>query len=505
MTVIQEELLLACELAAKTVYLIDDQTAAHSYELPNGEGSIFLKREDASKIRSYKWRGAYNKLSACVGAGNRGPFVTTSAGNHAQGVALAAAALGVQATVFMPRSTPDLKQNAVRRHGGDFVDVRLVGDSFEQALAAAMAFASESNATILSAFDDLHVIAGQSTVAAELLRQVPGVEVIFVPVGGGGLASGISFLMKHKAPHVKVIGVEVRGQDSMSQSIREARQLSLGKVDRFCDGTAVATPGNLTWEVCRECLADTVVVSNEQVCGAIQALWEEERLVPEPSGAIALAGLLQASRDGRVDPHSQVCVAIVSGGNVDFRTLPMIVQRSQLALATRRFFRFEIEERNGSLIGLLDQFVEGINIVDFRYGKTGDESAAPVLGLSGSTAQFEPFLERLRVAGQSFEEVTENQATLYRIIAFRPDLTQHPCFLHIDFPDRPGALRELMREVSSLASICYFNFNDTGQAEGHALIGFDFARPSDREVLLKVVEDKQFAYADVDVSSLMGG
>lgn len=504
MTIDSEELHRACQQAAETIYSIDQPTPIQTFELPKAAGVIYLKREDASKIRSYKWRGAYNTLFQSVKKGNRGPFVTTSAGNHAQGVALAAAALEVHAVVYMPRSTPSLKQEAVRKHGRSFVEVRLVGDSFEQALAAATDYANETNATMISAFDDLNVIAGQSTVGIELLEQIPNLNVVFVPVGGGGLASGIAFALKKNAPDVRVVGVEVRGQDSMSQSISESRQISLSKVDRFCDGTAVATPGNLTWQLCREYLDEIITVSNEQVCGAIQQLWEQERLVPEPSGAIALAGLLLATQDRTIDPRTQICAAIVSGGNVDFRTLPMIVQRSQFAQATRRFFRFDIAERNGSLIGLLDQFLEGINIIDFRYGKTGLDSAAPVLGLSALPEQFELFLDKLRAAKQPFEEVTADQATLYRIIAFRPDLTRFPYFLHIDFPDRPGALRELMREVSSLTSICYFNFNDTGQSEGHALIGFDFEKQSDRDILLQVIEDLHFTCADVDVSPLMG-
>ena len=498
------ELSAACERARGLVRQIEpDPTLLQSFALPSGL-DVFLKREDLSTIRSYKWRGAYCRLTACLEEGNRGPFVTTSAGNHAQGVALVAARLNVDATIFMPRSTPRLKREAVERHGQGRATIQLVGDSFEQALTAALEFAEQTKATVLSPFDDLHVVAGQSTVGSELLEQLPQADVVFVPVGGGGLASGVSYIVKTLKPDAMVFGVEVVGQDSMACSLRYDKRVSLDNVDRFCDGTAVATPGNLTLDICRQFLNGVITVSNEQVCAAIQTMWEQSRLVPEPSGGMALAGLLEAADAGTINPARQQCVAIVSGGNTDFLTLPLIVKRAQLVQPSRRFFQFEIEERNGALIGLLDQFVDGINIVDFRYGKTGPHAAAPVLGLSAQPEQFGPFIDRLRNAGQKFEEVTEHQTTQYRIIAFRPDLTTHSYFYHIDFPDRPGALRDLMREVSSLTSICYFNFNDTGQSEGHALVGFDFSDPEDRHQLCDVLKAKQFAYKEVDIRPLLG-
>lgn len=515
MTIDESKLSNACEAAANVVYEVDFETRIQPFLIPgkaighDDDCTIFLKREDLSKVRSYKWRGAICKLSDCVNSGDTGPFVTTSAGNHAQGVAVAAAKLGVHATVFMPRSTPLLKQNAVRSHGGEFVEIKLVGDSFEEASAAADAFAEETKATVLSPFDDLHVIAGQSTVARELVKQFAdlkkSLDVVFVPVGGGGLASGVAFFLRQHLPNVRVIGVEVEGQNSMWRSMLKAERTSMDEVDRFCDGTAVATPGAMTWEICRKYLdGDIITVSNPQVCDAIRLLWEGERVVPEPSGAIALAGLIEASKSGRVDPTNQNCAAVVSGGNVDFRTLPRIIEGSRLVDASRHFFRFEIDEQSGSLIDLLDQFLDDINIVDFRYGKTGPTRAAPVLGLHIRPDQFDSFIARLESAGQVFREVTEHQVTMYRVIPFRPDLAQNPAFMRIDFPDRPGALRELMRDASSLTSICYFNYVDTGEAEGHALIGFEFENPGDRDLLTALLERRSFEYSEVDVSSLLG-
>ena len=516
MTVDTTELLAACERATQVVYQVDQPTPLQEFILEssntpglNVDCTIFLKREDLSRVRSYKWRGAFNKLTACVASGNLGPFVTTSAGNHAQGVAVAASTLNVHATVFMPQSTPELKRRSVESLGGSWVEVRLVGDTFDEASEAALQFIQESGATYLSPFDDFHVIAGQSTIATELLHQFEEFkkrpEFLFVPVGGGGLASGVSFLLKQRQPDIQVIGVEVDGQDSMWRSLMQDERVSMEDVDRFCDGTAVATPGAMTWELCRECLQGPIIcVSNAKVCGAIQTLWEGARVVPEPSGAIALAGLLEATKTGRVDPTQQVCAAIVSGANVDFKTLPRIVEGSRLVDASRHYFRFEIPERSGSLIQLLDQFVDDINIVDFRYGKTGTQKAAPVLGLHIRPEQFAPFLQRLEDAGQIFKEVTQHRLTTYRVIPFRPDLATNPTFMRIDFPDRPGALRDLMRDASEITSICYFNYVETGEAEGHALIGFEFQATTDRSKLTQLLAHRGFEYAELDVTVLLG-
>lgn len=466
-------------------------------------GPIFLKREDLSKIRSYKWRGSFNRINKEVANGNRGPFVATSAGNHAQGVALAVAHLNVSATIFMPQTTPKLKQKAAKLHGGENVEIVLVGDTFDAANKAAMEFTRTNHATVIPPFDDIDVIAGQSTVADEIHNNAIQMDFVFVPIGGGGLASGVAFAYSEIEPNVKVIGVEVVGQDSMNQSINNKEQVLLDRVDRFCDGTAVARPGNITFAICKDYLAEVVTVTNEQVCAAIQMLWEEKRVITEPSGAIALAGLIKSAQNKVVDLGKHKCTAVISGGNTDFLTLPTIVKQSQLAQSTRKYFRFEIDEKNGALIGLLDQFLDGINIVDFQYGKSAENLALPVLGISASTGQLTEFSARIAKSNLAATEVTDHSSTLFRVIPFRPDLTSHAVFLHVDFPDRPGALREMMREISSITNICYFNFDDSGQSEGHALIGFEFANPNDQSLLLSKLAEIKMRYRNVDMSRLI--
>lgn len=473
------------------VYEIDAATPFEELEIT---GNIcYLKREDLSTVRSYKWRGAYTKLKGCLAKGDSGPFVATSAGNHAQGVALAAKKLHVQATIFMPRTTPKLKQRAVSKFGGEFVRIELVGDNFDQASSAALEYANENDCTIIRPFDDLEIIAGQSTVADEVVNQKPDLDYVFVPIGGGGLASGVSYAMRQLSPSTKVIGVEVFGQNSMQFSLERDTISRLDDVDIFCDGTAVIQPGELTYGICRDYLDEVITVTNEKVCAAIQVLWEERRVITEPSGAIGFAGMLEFMKERELDANSKCC-AVISGANTDFLTLPLIVKKSQLAQPSRCYYRFEIDERTGSLIELLDLLFENINIVDFQYGKVSDTTAFPVLGLEATPEQQSLLLEKIRRSEIKAEDITSNQSTAYRVIPFRPDLTHDSEFYHVDFPDRPGALRELMREISSSTNICYFNFNDTGQIQGHALIGFEFSSLNNKNRFAEIMARLQFQF-----------
>lgn len=495
--------------ARSCVYDVGAKTPLERIELGgnrDGQSNVYLKREDASLIRSYKWRGAYFKMAQCVAEGNRGPFVTTSAGNHAQGVALAASRLGVAATIFMPVSTPELKRLSVKRLGAEFVRIVFVGDRFDQTSAAALGFADETGATFVPPFDDLDVIAGQATVASEILEQLPETDVIFVPIGGGGLASGVSVFCRDHDREVRVVGVEVTGQDSMTRSIEAGRRIRMEDVGQFCDGTAVGCPGRLTFELCRQNLVEIVSVSDEQVCGAIEFLWEERRLITEPSGAIALAGLLaEVSRRGG-SPGGQDAtvnqVAIVSGGNTDFRMLPSIVQGSQGSRPTRKFFRVEIPERRGALIELLDRFLDDINIVDFQYGKTDSRIALPIVGISGEPGQLDRLEAEWNRLGVVAKEVSHEQSVMFRVIPFRDDCVQGSLFLHVDFPNRPGALRDLMRELGGLTNICYFNYSDSGQLEGHALIGFEIAQAEIRERVCDAIRSVGLRFREFSFGSL---
>lgn len=290
---------------------------------------VLLKREDLQPTFSFKLRGAYQRMGTLDTTARARGVVAASAGNHAQGVSLAAARLGIAATVVMPLSAPRIKVDAVQRLGGRWVEVRLAGASYSEAQAQAQALVARSGACLVHPFDDLEVIVGQATVALELLEQHPGpLDAIFVPVGGGGLLAGVAAVVKAARPGVRVIGVQAADADAMARSFETGRRVMLEDVGLFADGTAVKQVGALTYALCRRHADAIVRVDTRAICMAIRDIHEELRCVPEPSGALALAGLRQwtAAHKG-----SGAVAAVVSGANINFDTLRFVVERAAAA------------------------------------------------------------------------------------------------------------------------------------------------------------------------------
>ena len=492
-----DELRERIALASNQVYEFDRQTPTQRVELPSGH-LVWGKREDLSRVRSYKWRGAGFFLQQQMVRGNRGAFVTASAGNHAQGVALAARQLGVHADIFMPVTTPELKQLAVSNIGGEQVTVHLQGDRYDLAALAARTFANTHQATMVPAFDHVDVIAGQATVACELFLQHPKLERVYVPIGGGGLASGVGFVARELfGARCEVVGVEVDQQNAMQRSILERQRQRLKRIDTFCDGTAVAEPGIITFELCRRYVDRIICVTNGEVSSAMQAAWNADRFLPEPSGAIAFAGAMKEAAEGI--PFSNQTAVVITGGNMDFRTIPRVVRYSMPRTTQRRHFRFTIAERSGALIELLDTFMSDVNIVDFQYGKNGREQAHPVLGLEGPADQLQAMIRQTTAYGCEPLDTSDHAMSQFRVIPFREDLCESVVFVRIDFPNRPGTLRELMRRVSDSINICYFDFVDTGEADGHALVAFECLQSQSRAQLFREIEDLGFRYAIAEV------
>ncbi|MCK9813744.1 threonine ammonia-lyase, biosynthetic [Pseudomonas sp. MAFF 302046] len=289
---------------------------------------VLLKREDLQPTFSFKVRGAYNRLVQLSEAQRQRGVITASAGNHAQGVALAARELGIKATIVMPRSTPELKVQGVRSRDAE---VLLHGESFPFALAHALALAQHNGQTFVSPFDDPEVIAGQGTVAMEILRQQPGrLDAIFVPVGGGGLIAGIAAYVKYLRPEVRIIGVESEHSNCLQQALKAGERVLLPEVGTFADGVAVAQVGAHCFEICRHHVDQVLTVSNDDLCTAIKAIYDDTRSITEPSGALAVAGIQQyvASTGAR----GQTLVAIDSGANINFATLAEVAKRLEPSL-----------------------------------------------------------------------------------------------------------------------------------------------------------------------------
>ncbi|QLG93055.1 threonine ammonia-lyase, biosynthetic [Pseudomonas yamanorum] len=284
---------------------------------------VLLKREDLQPTFSFKIRGAYNKLVQLTEAQKARGVVTASAGNHAQGVALAARQLGIKATIVMPCSTPELKVVGVRSRGAEAV---LHGVSFPFALAHALQLAEASGCTFVSPFDDPDVIAGQGTVAMEVLRQQQGpLDAIFVPVGGGGLIAGIAAYVKYLRPQVRIIGVEPEGSSCLLAALQAGERVVLPSVDPFADGTAVAQVGAYGFEICRQYVDEVITVSNDQLCSAIKLIYDDTRSITEPSGALAVAGI--RNYVAQIGLQGQTLVAINSGANINFDSLRHVAER----------------------------------------------------------------------------------------------------------------------------------------------------------------------------------
>ncbi len=469
--------------ARERVYRFGKPTPLERLELDGPGPEIWVKREDLSSVKAYKWRGACNRMAVFTPAERRRGAVTASAGNHAQGVALAARILGIHARIYMPRSTPRVKQNAVRKHGGDLVEIHLAGDGYDEAVAAAREDEAATGAVYVHAYDDLMVMAGQGTLADEVVLSGHGpFDAAYLQIGGGGMAAGVSTWLKTYWPGIEIVGVEGVDQASMKAALDAGERPVLENVDLFCDGTAVRQAGKLPFEICKNTLARIETVTNGEVSFAIRTLWEGLRCVSEPSGAMGLAAVLK-NRDALV---GKKVLVVLCGANIDFLQLGLIAQSNGAANQRSRTLRVKIPERPGAMLELLDRCFEGLNIADFQYGKTGEDDAWPVFTVSGEdAAMLEAVSDKLDARGLPWEDLTGAIDVAFRAIPLRGDLLKHPAFLRLDFYERPGALHDFLgQRIRGNASLCYFNYRQSGERIGRALIGLDFPSSYERDALL---------------------
>ncbi|MEM1441683.1 MAG: pyridoxal-phosphate dependent enzyme [Verrucomicrobiota bacterium] len=454
--------------------------------------TLFLKREDLSPMHAYKWRGAYNRMAQLDPATTIG-VVAASAGNHAQGVAIAAANFGgvFETRIFMPLNTPLMKQEAVRRLGGDAVEIELVGDRYDDSVEAAKRHAEEKGHVLIHAFDDLAVMGGQGTIADEVVMSGEGpFDAAFLQIGGGGLAAGVAAWLKYYYPDIKIYGVEGVGQASMKAAVEAGLPSRLSHVDVFCDGTAVAIAGEKTFPICRDLIDEFLTVTNEEVCAAMQFLWEKKRVIPEPAGAMGLAGWL-THRD-RLPDHKKV-LTLVCGANMDFAQLQRVVRAAGIGSHTRRYLRFEIEERPGTLFQLLSELRTKASIVEFQYGKTHTEKAWPVIGFDSLDESFRELENTWRDRGLSFEDVTGEPDIEFRAFQIDPSLLHEPLFLEVEFSERAGALAAFLEGASKLSDFVYFDYEYSGERVGRALIGFDFPDEEAQQKFLEFAETSRDA------------
>ena len=479
---LRQEILFARE----RVYRFGQPTPLERLILPGPGPEIWVKREDLSAVKSYKWRGACNRMAVLSPAEAARGVVTASAGNHAQGVAMAARTLDIQARIYMPRSTPKVKQAAVRHHGGGLVEIYLSGDSYDEAMAAARADEAASGAVYVHAYDDLKVMAGQGTMADEVVLSGHGpFDAAYLQIGGGGLAAGVSTWLKTYWPDIEIVGVEGVGQASMKAALTAGKPVALDEVDLFCDGTAVRKAGELPFQICQNTLDRVETVTNGQVSQAIRVLWDGLRCVSEPSGAMGLAAVL----NNREALAGKRVLVVLCGANIDFLQLGLIAQSLEAGNKTSRTLRVRIPERPGAMLELLDSCFEGLDIADFQYGKTDDDMAWPAFTIHTEDAAVLAALpEKLDAHGFAWEDLTGAVDIAFRAIPLRGDLLQNPAFLRLDFYERPGALHAFLNQrIRGNASLCYFNYRQSGERIGRALIGLDFPSPYERDALLMTI------------------
>ena len=372
------------------------------------DAEVYLKREDLQMVRSYKIRGAYNKIRSIDPDNMKNGIVCASAGNHAQGVAFSCSKLKIMGSIFMPVTTPKQKIEQVRMFGREYIEIVLTGDTFDAANSAAIAYAAENNKTFIPPFDDPKVMEGQGTIGLEIMQQShEPLDYIFVPIGGGGLASGLGSYIKQMSPSTKVIGVEPGGAPCMKAAIENGGVVKLAEIDKFVDGAAVQQAGTFTYEVCKQVLDDIVVVPEGAVCTTIIHMYNKSAIVVEPAGALAVAAL-KFYKD-KIKGKRVAC--IVSGSNNDITRMEEIREKSLLYEGLKHYFIVNFPQKSGAILSFIQNVIgSSADLVHIQYIKKTNKNFGPALiGIElADKADFEPFLQRMRDNGFAYEYINEN-------------------------------------------------------------------------------------------------
>ncbi len=433
---------------------------------------IWLKREDLQPVHSFKLRGAYNKMSRLPREVLARGVLAASAGNHAQGVALAARKLGCKATIVMPVTTPEIKVAAVRALGAEIVQA---GDSYSDCAVEAARLERESGLCFIPPYDDLDVIAGQGTLALEILRQrTDPVDAVFVQVGGGGLAAGVAALVKAVRPEIKVFGVEPEDSDCMRRSIEAGRRVEMADVGLFADGVAVKKPGRITFDFCRRFLDGIVLVSTDETCAAIKDGFEATRAVFEPAGALAVAAAKKyAARKGRRGRETYVC--IVSGANMNFDRIRFVSEQTEIGEGREAVFDCEIPERPGAFKSFIAA-IGGRNITEFNYRRSSADRAHVFVGMAvRDRAEASAAAAALRKKGIPSIDLSDDKVAKehirFMVGGCAGDIRGERVFA-FRFPERPGALRDFLDHIAGRWDITLFHYRSHGSDQGRVLCGF---------------------------------
>ena len=436
------------------------------------ENNVFIKREDLQPVFSFKVRGAYNKIVQLSPSEKQRGVIAASAGNHAQGVALAAERLRIKATIVMPETTPEIKIDGVKKFGAKII---LHGDDFSTAFARAQEIANENSLVFIPPFDDPFVIAGQGTIALELLRQyTKNIHAIFVPIGGGGLIAGIGSYIKMVRPEIKIIGVESDESASMYASIKKGRRITLKNVGIFADGVAVAQVGKEPFRLAKKVVDKIVLADVDQICAAVKDLFEDTRAIAEPSGALAVAGMKNYIRDNKIS--GKTLIAINCGANVSFDRLRHISERANYSEAREALFAVTIPEKKGSFLAFC-KVLGKRSITEFNYRYSSSKEAHIFVGLALTEGKPErlKIQETFKQHGYETEDLTENDMAKLHIrhmVGGHLNSNEVERIYRFEFPERPGALLNFLNRMGQKWNISLFHYRNHGSAFGRVLCGF---------------------------------
>ncbi len=442
--------------------------------------TVLLKREDTQPVFSFKLRGAYNKMANLSPATLARGVIAASAGNHAQGVALAARRLGCRAVIVMPTTSPQVKIDAVRRLGGEVV---LAGESFTDAYQHSQKLEKEQKLTFVHPFDDPDVIAGQGTVGMEILRQHPGpIEAVFVAIGGGGLIAGVAAYIKQLRPEIKIIGVQTEDSDAMVRSVRAGRRVTLSDVGLFSDGTAVKLVGAETFKLTRQYVDDFVVVNTDAISAAIKDVFQDTRSVLEPAGALALAGAKQYAAQHKL--KGKTLIAITSGANMNFDRLRFVSERAEVGEMREAVFAVSMPEQRGSFRRFCE-LVGDRSVTEFNYRISDATQAHVFVGLQvSSPAEPDKIAAHFRKSGFATLDLTHDEMAkthLRHMVGGRSSLAKNELLYRFEFPERPGALMRFLNAMNPDWNISLFHYRNQGADYGRILIGIQ-APPSDKKL-----------------------
>lgn len=442
---------------------------------------VYLKREDLQSVHSFKLRGAYNKIAQLTSSERENGVIAASAGNHGQGVALAAQKLGISSLIIMPRTTPAIKIEAVKSYGAE---VELAGDNYSEASDYCKQRVKETGRTFIHPFDDTLVIAGQGTIGREIIEQLPSTTHIFVPIGGGGLIAGIASYVKALRPDIQIIGVEPEDSNSMQQSVIKNERVTLSHVGIFADGVAVKQVGATTYPIASSKVDDFITVTTDQICASIKSIFEDTRSIVEPAGALAVAGILNYELPAGARP-----VAICSGANMTFERLQQVAERTLIGSGREALFAVNLAEKPGTLSKFCNEVVSRHNITEFSYRKDQRNNARILVGVTvESMADKQALMESMKTHNYEHLDLSGDDITkehVRHMVGGQTSGSSNEHLYEVTFPERPGALIDFLDTLGDTWNISLFHYRSAASDSGKVLIGFEADNKPELEAGLK--------------------